>query len=78
MNSADSHDSAIPMALYDCKDVASNLPGALHSEFVDRKTDLFQKSLMRGTSRASFKMYQDVSRVSLFPDVLKKKKKEIR
>ena len=56
VHSADSCDSANPTALCDCEDVASNLHGTLHSEFVERKTDLFQKSHMRDTCRGSFKM----------------------
>lgn len=54
VNSADNHDSAIPMAIYDCKGVASNLHATLHSEFVDREIDLFQERLIRGTCTASF------------------------
>lgn len=63
MNSADRQDSAIPMALYDCEDVASHLHSVLHSEFGTRKTDLFQRSYMRGMCRASLKM----CRVPPFP-----------
>lgn len=44
MSSADRHDSAIPMVLYDRKDIASNLH-RIHSEFGTRKTDLFKRAI---------------------------------
>lgn len=73
MNSVDRHDSAIPMAHYDCKDDASNLCGTVCHKLTGRKT-----SFKRTLQEVRIELHSKCNRMQVeLPYTLKKKKKKV-
>lgn len=72
MNSVDRHDSAIPMAHYDCKDDASNLRGTVCHKLTGRKT-----SFKRTLQEVRVELHSKCNRMQVeLPYTLKKKKNQ--